>query len=165
MKRNAWQERTAGDLEPAAGPDSGGDLKPVAGLDPERARDPVAARFAGVDDTLRVAYCNLMTIDITSDSFQSQVLEAKVPVLVDFWADWCMPCKMIEPILTELSDEYDGSLVVGRVNVDEAGDLASTYNIVSIPSILLFKDGAVVAEHVGAAPKDTFVELIQGHAE
>lgn len=74
-----------------------------------------------------------------------------------------MPCKMIEPILTEVESEFGDSLVVGRVNVDEHGDLAGAYNVVSIPSLLLFRNGTVVGEHIGAAPKDTLVEFIREH--
>jgi thioredoxin 1 len=91
------------------------------------------------------------------------VLESDHPVLVDFWAEWCMPCKMMEPVLEELAGEYDGSLSVARVNVDEEGDLAMRYNVVSIPTLLLFKNGEIVGEHIGAAPKDTILEFVQPH--
>ncbi|MDA3949151.1 MAG: thioredoxin [Spirochaeta sp.] len=104
-----------------------------------------------------------MKFDAQQDSFESQVLESDHPVLVDFWAEWCMPCKMMEPVLEELAGEYDGSLSVARVNVDEEGDLAMRYNVVSIPTLLLFKNGEIVGEHIGAAPKDTILEFVQPH--
>lgn len=104
-----------------------------------------------------------MKFDARFEAFDEEVLSADQPVLVDFWADWCMPCKMIEPILDEIAAEYDGSLHVARVNVDEEGELAARYNVVSIPSVLLFKNGEVVGEQVGAAPKDTFVEFFSPH--
>lgn len=104
-----------------------------------------------------------MKFDAQQDSFESQVLESDHPVLVDFWAEWCMPCKMMEPVLEELAGEYDGSLSVARVNVDEEGDLAMRYNVVSIPALLLFKNGEIVGEHIGAAPKDTILEFVQPH--
>lgn len=104
-----------------------------------------------------------MKFDAQQDSFESQVLESDHPVLVDFWAEWCMPCKMIEPVLEEIAGEYEGSLSVARVNVDEEGDLAMRYNVVSIPALLLFKNGEIVGEHIGAAPKDTILEFVQPH--
>ncbi len=106
-----------------------------------------------------------MELDVTSDNFESAVVKSDVPVLIDFWADWCMPCKMIEPIVEELAAEYDGRLVVGRLNVDEQAELAARYDIVSIPSLLMFKDGEVADRHVGAAPRETLVEFIQNHVE
>ena len=104
-----------------------------------------------------------MKFDVQQDSFESQVLQSDHPVLVDFWAEWCMPCKMVEPVLEEIADEHDGSLSVGRVNVDEAAELATRYNVVSIPALLLFKNGEVVGEHIGAAPKDAIMEFVQPH--
>ena len=101
-----------------------------------------------------------MEIDVTQENFEDEVLKSEVPVIVDFWADWCMPCKMIEPVLHEMAGEYEGRLKVGRLNVDEQGEIAAKYNIVSIPALLLFKGGGEVAQHVGAAPKDTLVEFV-----
>lgn len=102
-----------------------------------------------------------MVIDVTQESFQEDVLNADRPVLVDFWADWCMPCKMIEPVLEELAEELSESLTVARINVDRQSSLAAQYNVVSIPAILLFKDGKVVSQQIGAAPKETFRQLVQ----
>lgn len=102
-----------------------------------------------------------MEITLTTDNFRTEVQEASVPVLVDFWAEWCMPCKVVEPVLHDLATEYDGKLKVGKVNVDECPELAGEFNVVSIPTMLLFKDGRVVEQHIGAAPKTTFAALIE----
>ena len=100
-------------------------------------------------------------ITLTSDNFKTEVLESDVPVIIDFWADWCMPCKMISPILEEMSETYAGKLKVGKINVDDQVDLASEYNIVSIPTLLVFNNGELVKQHVGAAPKPAIEELVK----
>ena len=105
-----------------------------------------------------------MQVEITTDNFESEVLESDVPVVVDFWAEWCMPCKMIAPVLEELADEYDGKVKVGKLNVDEQADLAAQYNIISIPTLLLFKDGEVAEQHVGAAPRDKLEAFFKDHS-
>ncbi len=92
-------------------------------------------------------------VTITSDNFEAEVLQSDTPVLVDFWADWCGPCKTIAPAVEALSEDYAGKIKVGKVNVDDAGDLAMKFNVVSIPTLLLFKDGSVVDQQVGAVPK------------
>lgn len=92
-------------------------------------------------------------ITITSQNFQSEVLDATVPVLIDFWAEWCMPCRMIGPSVAQLAEAWKGKVKVGKVNVDEEGDLASSYGIISIPSLIVFKDGQPVRQKVGALPK------------
>lgn len=97
-------------------------------------------------------------VSVDSENFGKEVLEADVPVLVDFWAEWCMPCKMIAPALEELESEYGGKLKVAKLNVDENNELASQYNIVSIPCLMVFKGGEVVNQHVGAGPK----EMLEG---
>ncbi len=104
-----------------------------------------------------------MVIDVTQESFQEQVLDADLPVLVDFWADWCMPCRMIEPVLQDLAGELEGKVVVARINVDDQSSLASEHNVVSIPAVLLFKGGKVVDQQIGAAPKETFLQLVTPH--
>jgi thioredoxin 1 len=100
---------------------------------------------------------------ITSENFESEVLKSSVPVLIDFWAEWCMPCKMVVPVLEEIAEAYDGSLKIGKVDVDNEGELAMKYNIVSIPSLLLFKNGKVVGQRVGAAPRRDIEELFKEH--
>lgn len=99
-------------------------------------------------------------VTVTTDNFKEEVLESTVPVLADFWAQWCVPCRMVGPILAQMADEYDGKLKVAKINVDEAGELAAEYNIVSIPSILLFDKGKVVKQQVGAVPRQTLEQMV-----
>jgi thioredoxin 1 len=89
-------------------------------------------------------------VHATQDNFQSEVLNSATPVLVDFWAEWCGPCKMIAPALDELATEFAGKARIAKVNVDESQQLAVTYRVSSIPMFLVFKGGQVVAQHVGA---------------
>lgn len=98
---------------------------------------------------------------ITSADFQKSVLESTTPVLVDFWAPWCGPCKMAEPILEELSEVYKDKLIVVKANVDEEHDLSSKYGVMSIPTTILFKDGKEVGRQIGFAGKKAFEELIK----
>ena len=100
------------------------------------------------------------TLEFTDDNFENEVLKAQQPVLVDFWAVWCGPCKMVEPAVEEIAKDYEGQLKVGRLNVDENNKTASTYGIMSIPSLLFFKQGKVVDQIVGAVPKQVMVEKI-----
>lgn len=106
-----------------------------------------------------------MKVEITTDNFEQEVLQSDVPVLVDFWADWCMPCKMIAPVLDQMAEEYDGKLKIGKLDVDSQADLAARYNVVSIPTLLLFKDGEVADQQIGAAPRDRLEKLVQPHME
>ena len=96
------------------------------------------------------------TVKITEDSFEASVLKSTLPVLVDFWAEWCPPCKMIGPVMEELAGEYDGTAVIAKVNVDENPGLAQQYSVRSIPTILFFKDGEIKDQVIGALPKDQF---------
>ena len=95
----------------------------------------------------------------TDQNFQTEVLESELPVLVDFWAEWCHPCKLVGPIVDELATEYEGKLKVGKVNVDQ-NQVAGNYGIMSIPSLLIFQNGKVVKSMVGAQSKDSFKKEI-----
>ena len=100
-------------------------------------------------------------IQITKENFASEVMGSSKAVLLDFWADWCGPCRMIAPILDELAEEYSGRAKVCKVNVDEESALAQRYRIMSIPAIFLFRGGEIVEKMVGARPKQAFVEAIE----
>lgn len=94
-------------------------------------------------------------IVFTDQNFKEEVLDSKTPVLVDFWAEWCAPCRIVSPIVEEFATEYSGKLKVGKLNVDE-NQVASQYGVMSIPSLLIFKDGKVVKTMIGAQSKDNF---------
>jgi thioredoxin 1 len=100
-------------------------------------------------------------IQINGANFETEVLQASLPVLVDFWAEWCMPCKMISPLLDQLGEEYAGRLKIAKVNVDEENDLASRHGIVSIPTLVLYKDGSIIRQQVGSLPKHEIENLFK----
>ena len=100
-------------------------------------------------------------VTITNDNFQAEVEQSDLPVLIDFWAEWCMPCKMVAPVVEELAQAYDGKLKVGKVDVDAEGDLAARFNVMSIPTIIVFKGGEVVGQRVGAVPRPAIEELFK----
>lgn len=102
-------------------------------------------------------------IEVSDATFQKDVLESTTPVLVDFWAVWCGPCKMIAPVVEELAKEYEGKLSVAKVDVDSNPQTAMQYGIRSIPTLLLFKGGQVVEQLVGAIPKRHLVEKVLPH--
>jgi thioredoxin 1 len=104
---------------------------------------------------------NVMTV--TQDDFATKVLGSDVPVLVDFWAVWCGPCRMVAPVLDDLADELQGKVKVAKLNVDENQDLAMQYRVSSIPAFVLFKNGQAVDRTVGALPKSAFKTFLSQH--
>ena len=102
-------------------------------------------------------------VAVTSDNFESEVLKAEHPVLVDFWAAWCGPCRMIAPTVEDLATEYRGRLKVVKLDVDESPEVSVRYGVQSIPTLLLFKDGKVVETIMGAIPKLAIVSRIKNH--
>lgn len=98
--------------------------------------------------------------DITDQEFQSEVLESETPVVVDFWAEWCAPCRQIAPIVKELAGEYEGKVKIVKMNVDESPQTPGTYGVRAIPTVLAFQNGQVVEQLQGARPKAAFEEMI-----
>ena len=104
-------------------------------------------------------------VEIEESTFNEAVLQAKAPVLVDFWAPWCGPCRMVAPVVDELAEEYDGKVSFGKVNVDESPRIASQYGIMSIPTLIIFKDGKPVSNIVGFRPKDELKKSLDAALE
>ena len=101
-------------------------------------------------------------INVDQDSFQKAVLDSQKPVLVDFWAPWCGPCRAVAPVIEELTKDYEGKIEFAKVNVDEAPFVASKYGIMSIPTIMVFKDGKPLQQAIGYQPKDQLKKLLDG---
>lgn len=100
-------------------------------------------------------------LKITKENFENEVMKSNIPVLIDFWAPWCGPCRMMGPVIEQLADEYEGKAKVGKVNVDEEGELAQAFGVMSIPTVVLVKDGKVVKQAVGARPKAEVEAMLQ----
>jgi len=99
----------------------------------------------------------------TTENFKSEVLDSDVPVLVDFWAVWCGPCKMLAPTIDQLAKEFEGKAKVGKVNVDDNQQLAAQFGIMSIPTVIIFKGGKVVEQFIGVQPKGVYVDALNKH--
>lgn len=100
---------------------------------------------------------------ITNDNFKQKVLKSKKPVMVDFWAEWCGPCRMAGPVIDELAEEYKGKAVIGKINIDEERELAEKYGVMSIPTVIIFKDGKEVERKVGFPGKEGYQEMLEEH--
>ena len=105
-----------------------------------------------------------MAKEFSDANFKADVLESDKLTIVDFWAEWCGPCRLIGPVVEDLANEYEGKATIGKLNVDDNREIAAQYGIMSIPTLLLFKDGKVVDQVVGFQPKEALAELIKKHA-
>jgi len=100
-------------------------------------------------------------ITLTDQNFENEVKESQTPILVDFWAEWCAPCRMVAPVLDELAEEFDGKVKIGKLNVDQNRSVAAQYGVMSIPTLILFKNGELVEQMVGAQPKENLQKVMQ----
>lgn len=101
-----------------------------------------------------------MAMKLDSSNFDSVLATKNTPVMVDFWATWCGPCRMVAPVIEQVAEEYEGRAIVGKVDVDECGDLAMRYGVMSIPTVMVFVNGQPVAKQIGAAPKTTYAAML-----
>ena len=102
-----------------------------------------------------------MEVTITKNNFDAEVLRSEIPVLVDFWATWCGPCRMLAPVISEIAEEYAGTVKVGKVNVDEEPELAMQFRVDSIPTVMLFREGRLVNTTVGFRPKEQITAMLR----
>ena len=100
-------------------------------------------------------------IVLTDDIFENEVLQSDLPVLVDFWAEWCVPCRMLSPIVEQLAEEYEGKIKVAKLNVDECPETANKFRIQSIPTLMVFHKGEVASQNIGVVPKQTIMEMFE----
>ena len=99
-------------------------------------------------------------LHITEDTFENEIINSNLPVLVDFWAPWCGPCRMLGPIIDSLAEEFDGRAKIAKINVDENANLARRYNVMTIPTVLIIKNGQVMETSIGAKPKEEFADML-----
>ena len=104
----------------------------------------------------------MSVVTITKDNFKTEVLESERPVLLDFWAPWCGPCKMFSPIVDEFAEENQRKVKVGKINIDEEPDLAAQFRVMSIPTLIVFREGRAVTSSVGAKPKAAILKMLEG---
>lgn len=102
-----------------------------------------------------------MAMEITMDNFEQEVLNSDIPVMIDFWASWCMPCKMLAPVIEELSSEAKGAYKVGKIDVDASPSLAAQFGVMNIPTVIVFKDGKVAEKSVGVVPKSQLESMLK----
>ena len=102
-----------------------------------------------------------MAIKITKENFEAEVINSSVPVVIDFWAEWCGPCKMLTPVIEELADEYDGKIKIGKVNVDEEEELSMKFRIASIPTVIKIENGKISKSSIGFRTKEQLVEILE----
>lgn len=102
-----------------------------------------------------------MAVELTDSNFDEQVLKSDIPVMVDFWAEWCGPCRLVGPLVEEIGEEYEGKVLTGKVDVDSNPEIASRFGIRNIPTILYFKNGKVADKQVGAVPKSKLVSKLE----
>lgn len=105
----------------------------------------------------------MSVITITNENFEAEVMASSQPVLVDFWATWCGPCRMLSPVVDQLADDFDGKIKVGKVNVDEQAELAAKFGIMTIPTLLVFVNGEIVEKSVGVKPKNALADMLNKH--
>lgn len=104
-----------------------------------------------------------MAVEFTDANFEEMALKSDKPVVLDFWAEWCGPCRMVGPLIEEMANEYEGKAVIGKVNVDNCPDISAKYGIRNIPTVLFLKNGEVVDKQVGAVQKSVLVEKLEAH--
>jgi len=108
---------------------------------------------------------NMSNLILTDQNFSKEVLKSQNPVLVDFWAEWCMPCQMIAPTLQEIAEEFGGKIKIGKLNIDENPLISTTFSVDAIPTLILFKNGKIIQRFIGVQPKEIIVEVINSIVE
>ncbi len=103
-----------------------------------------------------------MALALSTENFEQEVIKSDIPVLIDFWAQWCSPCRILTPLIDEMANEYNGKVKICKLNVDDAPDVATRYGVMSIPTVLIFNKGQVCGESVGVVPKEKLVSMLSG---